>query len=210
MSVATIPRVTYDTVRSLIRSGDLLLAQGTGPMSKIIQYATGSEYSHVAFLLRLDALDRLMVLESVESIGIRATCLSGYVADYNGTGRPYPGRLVIARHCRVDLQAPEVLQQFSRTAVDLLGYPYDTQEIVEITARIVAAKLGMPPRPVRENKTFICSEFAALCLRSIGVHVPYNRANFIAPGDFAACPDIEILWEITTPDQDAVSTPGYL
>ena len=105
---------------------------------------------------------------------------------------------MIGRHQQVNLQSPEALHLFSRTAIDVLGYPYDTQEIVEITARIVAAKLGMPPRPARISTTFICSEFAALCYQSIGVTVPYNRANFIAPGDFVDCPEIDLLWDIET------------
>ncbi|HEY5867081.1 MAG TPA: hypothetical protein VI542_16285 [Candidatus Tectomicrobia bacterium] len=204
------PCMPYAEIQPLIRSGDLLLAQGNGPMSKMIQYATESPYSHVGFLLRLEALDRIMVLESVESIGIRAATLSGYVADYNGSGHPYPGRLMIARHQAVDLRQPEVFQTFSRTAIDLLGYPYDTQEIVEITARIVGAKLGMPPRPVRDNRTFICSEYCMACFKSIGISIPYNRANFIAPGDFASCPEVDLLWEIGTDVDRREPTPGYL
>ena len=198
--------LSYSTIRGAIRSGDILLCQGSGPMSRMIQYATESLYSHVAFILRLESLDRLIVLESVESIGIRAYTLGGYVLDYNGSGKPYPGRLHIARHRQVDLQAYDALKTFSRTGIDLLGYPYDTQEIVEITARIVGEKLGMPRRAVRENKSFICSEFAALCFRSIGIHIPYNRANFIAPGDFATCADIDILWDIATdvPSMDGI------
>lgn len=188
----------YAMLRTEIRSGDLLLCQGTSPMSRMIQYATGSPYSHVAFILRLETLDRIAVLESVESIGIRVCMLSAYVQDYNGSGRPYPGRLHVARHRQMHGQDEATLLTFSRTAVDLLGYPYGTQDILNITARIVAAKLGMPTRPVRTDRTFICSEFCMLCFASVGITIPYNQSNFIAPADFAVCPEVSVLWEIET------------
>ena len=186
----------YALLRTEIRSGDLLLCQGTSPMSRMIQYATGSPYSHVAFILRLDTLDRIAILESVESIGIRVCMLSSYVQDYNGSGLPYPGRLHVARHRQMNLQDDVHLLTFSRAAVDLLGYPYGTQDILNITTRIVAAKLGMPTRPIRTDRTFICSEFVQTVYQSIGIDVPYNTTNFISPGDFAACPDVSVLWEI--------------
>ena len=165
-------------------------------MSKMIQAATGSPYSHVAFILRLDNIDRVAILESVESIGIRVCMLGSYVNDYNGSGAPYPGRLYIARHNQMNLQEDMNLLTFSRTAVDLLGYPYGTRDILNITARIVAEKLGMATRPARIDRTFICSEFVMTVYQSIGIHVPYNTINFISPGDFAACPEVSILWEI--------------
>jgi hypothetical protein len=200
MPDAPVPLLPYAAVRPLIQSGDLLLCSGSSPMSKMIQYSTGSHYSHVAFLLRLDTLDRLVVLESVESIGIRACTLGSYVADYNGSGQPYPGSLWIARHAQVNLQEARTFQVFSCTALDLLGYPYGTQDILDITARIVGAKLGMPPRAVRTDKAYICSEFAYLVYQSIGVSVPYNHENFIAPADFATCAEVTLLWEIDTHD----------
>jgi hypothetical protein len=50
----------YDDVRTKIKSGDLLLCSGQRPFSKAIQVATRSIWSHVAFILRLDSVDRVM------------------------------------------------------------------------------------------------------------------------------------------------------
>src|SRR4051812_34187308 len=88
----------YDKVRQDIKSGDLLLCSGSKPFSRAIQAATGSIWSHVAFILRLDSIERIMVLESVESIGVRTVPLSSYVRDYNGCGKGYAGDLAVARH----------------------------------------------------------------------------------------------------------------
>lgn len=186
----------YADVRPQIHSGDLLLCSGSSVMSRMIQHSTGSSYSHVAFILRVEPLDRLVVLESVESMGIRACTLGSYVFDYNGTALPYPGRIYVGRHAHVDLRDEDLRHRFSRTALDLLGYPYGTKDIMDITMRIVGAKLGMGTRPTRNDKTFICSEFAALVYESIDVHIPFNRLHYIAPSDFANCPDVTVLWEI--------------
>ena len=90
--------VDYDQFRPRIQSGDLLLCSGSGWLSRIIQKSTGSIWSHVGFVMRLDAIDRVMVLESVESIGVRTVPLRKYLLDYDNQNHPYPGGIVIARH----------------------------------------------------------------------------------------------------------------
>lgn len=201
-----VPGVPYAAIRGVIRSGDLLLCSGSSPMSRMIQAATDSPWSHVGFVMRLDTLDRVMVLESVESIGVRACTLGSYVADYNGTGNPYPGRLVLARHTHVDLQDEASSHAFSRIALDLLGYPYGTRDILDITVRIVGGKLGMAVRPVRRDRTFICSEFVALVYESIGVRIPYDDLGFIAPKHFARCPEVTLFAEIV-PGGESYASP---
>src|SRR5579862_2898879 len=129
----------YKELRHHIRSGDILLCSGNSTFSNLIKKATGSVWSHVGFILRLDAIDRIMVLESVESIGVRAIPLSNYVHDYNATGKGYPGRLLLARHQDVK---EESIAKLSRLAVDFLGYPYGKEEIIRIAARIGLHSLG--------------------------------------------------------------------
>jgi hypothetical protein len=186
LNVATQP---YDALFHTIRSGDILLCAGDSVFSTMIQKATQSIWSHVAFLVRLDAIQKILVLESVESIGVRAVTLSSYVKNYNGTGKPYPGRMLIARHSNV---LPENILNLSQHAADLLGYPYDTEEILHIAARISLSNVGMPlnTRDRFATRSFICSEYAYECFRSIGVDIPYDPLGFIAPADFARCPQV--------------------
>ena len=53
--------MTYSEIRPSLRSGDLLLCSGTSWFSRLIQAATGSEWSHVGLILRVDSLDRVDV-----------------------------------------------------------------------------------------------------------------------------------------------------
>ena len=64
------PKIKYAQFRSKIASGDLILCSGSGIFSRMIQAGTKSAWSHVGFVMRLDAIDRVMVLESVEPLGV--------------------------------------------------------------------------------------------------------------------------------------------
>ncbi|MCE3268772.1 MAG: hypothetical protein K0R49_1024 [Burkholderiales bacterium] len=174
----------YVSVRNELRSGDILLASGSTVFSRLIQNATKSIWSHVGFILRLDAIDRIMVLESVESIGVRTVPLSSYVNNYNGTGSAYPGRLLIARHANF---AKVDITKLSQVAVDLLGYPYSGEDIARIAARIGMANLGFhKDQPIIQGQNaFICSEYVYECYKSVGINVDYDEEGYIAPADYA-------------------------
>src|SRR3990167_5984783 len=130
----------YREIHSQIRAGDILLCSGNSAFSSLIKKATQSVWSHVAFILRIEAIDRLMVLESVESIGVRTVPLSHYICNYNATGKGYPGKLMLARHQGV---AHSNINVLSTLAVDYLGYPYNKEEIIHIAARIGLHNLGV-------------------------------------------------------------------
>jgi len=179
----------YTAFRSNIQSGDLLLCSGSAVFSKMIQAATKSVWSHVGFVMRLDAIDRVMVLESVEPLGVRTVPLSKYLTDYDSEGNPYPGGLVIARHADFSAKATEAkLSKFGQFAVDLFGYPYDRGEIAKIAARIAASFLPFSStdrKALKRDKEYICSEYVWECYRSLGISVQHDPKGFVAPADFA-------------------------
>ena len=129
----------------------------------MIRAGTKSVWSHVAFVMRLDAIDRIMVLESVEPLGVRTVPLSKYLTDYDSKGNPYPGRLAIARHDAFHAKASSKrLLKFGQFAVDLFGYPYDQDEVAKIAARIVASYLpfsAADKKALKRDREYICSEY---------------------------------------------------
>lgn len=154
----------YESFRPNIESGDLLLCSGSKAFSRIIQAGTKSVWSHVGFVMRLDAIDRVMVLESVESVGVRTVPLRKYLTDYdNSMGNPYPGGMVIARHKDFAAKADTMkLNKLGQFAVDLFGYPYDTEEIARIAARIAASYIpftNKDKKALKRNREYICSEY---------------------------------------------------
>ena len=176
----------YERVRSEVRTGDLLLCSGTGLFSEIIKAATESEFSHVGFIVRLDVIDRIFVFESVESVGVRASPLSSYINDYLGSGKGYPGRAMIARHVKFDALADP--KKFAQFGSDHLNYPFDKDELLRITARLVAAKLGLDQNALKRDKEYICSEYAYETFKTVGIEYQYDPRGFIAPADFVKDP----------------------
>lgn len=187
-----LPSLNYDQVRSQIRSGDILLCSGNGIISELIKKTTKSIWSHVAFILRLDSIDRIMVLESVESIGVRTVPLSSYINNYNGTGKGYSGRVLIARHQQFN---PAYINHLSRSAVDLFGYPYNKEEILRIAARIGMKEFGFDVNDplIKTDHAYICSEYAYACYKSVGITIDFDPAGYVAPADFAKTPQVNAI-----------------
>lgn len=206
-NLPNIPVRSYDELRHEIRSGDILLCSGSAVFSNMIKQATQSLWSHVAFILRLDVIDRIMLLESVESIGVRTVPLRSYLNDYNGTEQAYPGTLMLARHS--DMKQ-ENIKHLSKFAVDLLGHPYNTQEILRIATRISMDHIGLNlhNKDVPTQHEFICSEYAYECFQSVGVNIDFDPKGFIAPADFARCPEVTPIAFIATeaPSQHTLSS----
>ena len=180
----------YNYVRALIKSGDILLCSGNGLFPKMIKKFTRSKWSHVGFIIRVDSIDRIMVLESVENIGVRCVPLSSYFNDYNGSGKPYNGEVNIARHNEMH----EInITNLSQHAVDLLGHRYDTLEILRIFYRLALPFFFKGHESL--NKTddvYICSEYVYSCFKSIGISIKHE-GGFVIPSDFANDKNIKFV-----------------
>jgi len=187
--------VPYDDIRPEIRSADFMLNIGSGYFSKMIQRATRSPFSHVGFVMRLDVIDRVMLMESVETIGVRTIPLRKYLYDYDNNGNAYPGAVVIARHRRLAELDRVPLANLGQFAADRLGYNYDTDEIARIAARILRSAVGLDgddELSARDNE-FICSEYAGECVAYLGVAIAHDPRGFIAPADFAKDPEVDLV-----------------
>ena len=57
-----------------VRDGDLLLCSGNDPFSRLIGWATASPWTHVALAYRWPSLGRIMVFESVQTLGVLHRC----------------------------------------------------------------------------------------------------------------------------------------
>lgn len=170
--IKALPVTPYQDLRTRLKSGDLLFTSGDYLVSKAIQKVSSSPWSHVGIVFKLDSLDRLLLLESVEDMGVRFAPLSKYLLDYENN-KPYKGRAVLGRH--KDINA-EIVAEVAKFGIDELTRPYDKDEIGKILARVI---LGMGKK--ERDKEYICSELVYECFSSAGVEFAYDKRGFISP-----------------------------
>ena len=185
--IKALPVLSYSDLRAKLKSGDLLFASGDYLVSKAIQMVTDSPWSHVGIVFRLDSIDRVLLLESVEDMGVRFAPLSKYLNAYDN-GRPYKGRVVLARCKDVDSSTVAGLSTFG---IDELTQPYDKDEIAKILARVT---LGIGKK--EKDREYICSELVYECFSHAGKEFAYNPKGFISPEDVWVDPRLSLVGRI--------------
>lgn len=190
----------YKEVRGQVRDGDILLCSANDDFSRLIRWATRSAWSHCALAFRMEEIDRVMVLECVEKLGVRAVPLSAFIARTSNGIEPYPGKILLTRHRGMAAKSRRrPMRRMARFAFDRLGDRFSGAEIAKIALRIVAGRLGRPMHPSLGPKDeFICSEFVARCLEEVGLKVPWDGLGFVAPADLAADPRMDAVARIET------------
>ncbi|MDU0457618.1 MAG: YiiX/YebB-like N1pC/P60 family cysteine hydrolase [Geobacteraceae bacterium] len=194
-----LPFKRYNEIRDQIQSGDILLCSGDYVSSRLTRQANGSCWNHVAFVLRLDSIDWIVVLESIVDKGIRVIPLSEYVKNYEGTGKGYRGKLVLGRHAEFSQKVTtDALKRVFKFAFDRFFAPYDEQEVARITARTAGRFLGFKKNEIERKHEYSCSEYVHECYRMLGIDVCYDDSWFVAPSDFAVNDSLRLLWELET------------
>jgi hypothetical protein len=201
----------YSQIREQLMTGDILLFSSVGGFSSVIEEATDSLWSHAGFIWRVGepGLDRVLILESIENVGIRAVAASSRLNGTPAAPRPYAGHLLAARHRRLPQPVPaQTMATMTRFAIDHLGYPYSPEELVKIACRITLGLLKISlPGELQPTKAYICSEFVAKCFDAIDIDLAPDRDGFMAPGDIAADPDVVAVLALCPDPVDQTAPP---
>lgn len=198
-----LPPQELPAISRLVRDGDLFLCSGNDPFSRLIGWATHSPWTHVALAYRWPSLGRIMVFESVQHIGVRAVGLERFISQSSTGRRPYPGKILLARHeafaDKHGKGGSAAHDRLAAFAVDRFGDPFAAAEILKIAARICFGKLNRPmPKAMGPKDEFICSEYAAFCFQQVGIEIVWDGRGFIAPADFALDPQIKAIAQVKT------------
>lgn len=194
--IQQIPLTRYADARANIRTGDLMLCCGAEPISRLIQTATRSPFSHVALVVRMMSIDRLLLLESEWPYGVRVVPMSSYFNDWNGTGKAYSGHLLVARHAAVNVESEATLSTFLSALVDALGRPYSLWRLIRMGLRELAALAGLRFRQLRMKKATVCSEYVHHALSRLGIDIPWNHKGYILPHDIASHEEVRLVCRI--------------
>lgn len=192
------PKTTYSSARHELRTGDILLFHSTALGSRLVELGTHSLWSHAAFVWRLDDIDRVMLLESMDTVGVRMMPMSTRINGCAAIPTPYHGSLLVLRHSAIPETIDKLkIRAMTQFALDRVGYPYSFQELHQIMARIALGMAGEILTGRLESKNgFICSEYVARCLEEVGATIAPDKEGFIAPADIAADPNVIGLYSL--------------
>jgi hypothetical protein len=170
----------YPDVRGMIRTGDVLLFRGRGPLSRFLQWGSQSPYSHAGFAACWE--DRVLVFQAT-GLGAAFLSLSALVDAYDGAVdwfAPTDGvRACIDPHLLVD------------AAVNLLGRRYGTLHVLDLMWRVAKGRWrGRPDTGMHPERVF-CSQYVSYCYRHAGHDlVPELDDASTSPGDLARSSDL--------------------
>jgi hypothetical protein len=202
-ALTTLKPLPLAQISGRVRDGDLLLCSGNDSFSRLIGWATKSPWTHIAIAYRWPEIGRIMVFESVRKIGVRAVPLESFISRSSTGKQPYPGKIILARHermaARLGHSGSAAAVRLADVAVDRFGCPFAAREIVRIGLRIMlgAANIRMP-KSLGPRNEFICSEYVGRCMEALDIQIPWDGKGFIAPGDFACCPEVHALAQVKT------------
>lgn len=181
------PVADYGQIRHQLASGDLIFCSGEYLFSKAIRRVTDSCWSHVGIIFSIGPLDRVLLLESVETVGVRFAPLSKYLSDYDA-GRPYNGRIAVARLEALD---DGQIGSLAKSGLDLLTQPWGWSVAFYILFRLVFNRLRRP-----QSRSFLCSELVAHCFAAAGLVFRAGKKRYVSPGDIWADPRLRFLWRL--------------
>jgi hypothetical protein len=181
--------IKFNDIKDNLQSGDMILCSGNYPVSKIIREVTNSEYSHVGILH--ETFDEIVVLESVESEGVRCVNFeTKYLSCYGSLDR-YNGKIDIIRHSKIKELNYNCMIKLIRKANDLVGHMYNNEEIWDIAVRIMMNRHS--GHPVDHGK-YICSEYVYFCFRAAGIQLYYDDRGFISPKNILEDENVELIY----------------
>lgn len=182
------PITNYEDIRGQLLSGDLVFCSGNYAFSKAVRWVTDSCWSHVGIVFCLNGLDRVLLLESVEDMGVRFAPLSKYIDDYQD-GKPYSGSIAIAR---VNGLKANDMKIVAKTGLDLLTKPWGWGIVLFfILGRLLFNRIHRP-----ESRGYLCSELVVRCFSAIGIVFKFGNKQFVSPGDIWQDPRVNFLWKI--------------
>jgi hypothetical protein len=182
-----LPVLTYSEARGQMRTGDLVFFSSRTLGAELVEFFTESLWSHAAFVWRIDDVDRVILLESVDTFGVRARALSSALNGSGSHPRPYNGKVMLARHDAFPA-TPDArdVRRMTQFAIDRLGWPYSKVELAKIAARIAAGLAGHALTGALDPQdAYVCSEYVAKCYAAMGIVLTPDKAGFIAPADIA-------------------------
>lgn len=166
----------YNTVRSTIPDGAIMLSAGRGLAASIIRLWTRSAYSHCGILLWLGMnKEHLMLVEAVDQ-GVQMVRFSNYLDRAKSSRR----MVAYGFHPQV---SPTNIVPIKNHAIHLSGKPYDYAGLVGMGLDMLVDLPGESHDLPQKDK-YVCSRVVLECLLAGGVRLEH-RFGRITPDDIS-------------------------
>jgi hypothetical protein len=174
--------LVYSDVRDQIRTGDILLFQGTSWLSRVIRWGSRSDYSHAGFAAWWDR--RLLVFQA-SGRGAEVLPMSSAVDAYDGQVDWYSLR----PDYRLNREGED---QLVTHAVTLLGRSYSSAGLVDLMWRMAIGRFRGLSDPKASPESLFCSQYVSYCFRQVGPDlVEDTDDSSTSPADLSASPMLE-------------------
>ena len=184
----------YENIRDTLNTGDIVLCSGKGTVSTLIKAFTGSQWSHVAMVLRLATeFDFVLCWESTTlgklrdvydgqpKKGVQLVPLSERIATYEG-------KIAIRRLTGVEL-GQTAIQSLNELRKELRGKPYETDRI----ELLKSAYEGFGGLNEEDLSSVFCSELVAEAYQRLGLVSDRKPSNEYIPADFSQSKELSLL-----------------
>ncbi len=187
-------RATYRQLRDTLSTGDLLLFDGDGIISRGIQLLTDSHFSHIGMAIVSSELDTIFCWESttlstvkdadtgLATKGVQLVLLSDRLNTYQGK--------VSVRHLLGESLTEHDLRDLSSLRQRLKGTPYEEDDL-----ELLFSALDYFDQDDGEEdlSSLFCSELVAEAYQTLGLLPPCKPSNEYTPADFSEKEDMELL-----------------
>lgn len=174
----------YVKAREGLDTGDIVLFSGSGPISRLIQLATRSKWSHIGMIICDHVNDLMLIMESttlsklkdidtgIARVGVQIVPLSLRIAQYEGD---------IALRKVHTPRTPTMLEHFRAARQEFKGRPYEESKLE--LARSALGSLG--DNTEEDLSSIFCSELVAEMWQRFGWLDEVQPSNAYDPRNFA-------------------------
>ncbi len=171
----------------MIQDGDILLCRGSGLVPRLIQWGTGSPYSHVA-LIASAKLE--LIVEAVPEGGVRAISVKNYKTPYE----------VYRVKSSYKFNGCEVVSFLIKMLARKYDYPLKLAVKLAVRQFRLAQLFGLKlfgnkkaADQLQEDQDYFCSELCYQAFKAGGLDIvpQIGDAETTSPGDIARSPLIE-------------------
>ena len=187
MDLATYETLEYKNLSEIdFKDGDILLCSGNHWISNIIKSGSNSQFSHVGMIYNWHGTP--MLIEAVETDGVRIIPLKQYTSNYENSEMAYNGGLYHARY--EGLLDSHFAIMFEKL-LELVNKRFDTDGVAKAISRFY---LGFG-RADNDDEYF-CSELVYEAFETLDIHFQTTEKGFVYPSHIATDQQVKGLHRI--------------